>query len=98
MPKSDMHFKSPIQCVLEATYPKVKRIEREVDHSFPTTVEVKNEWNFHYAPAYTFITYTKINSTLNFYVFSIFFSCRILPGRDIGFRRLNTFKHPGNYI
>jgi len=38
---------SPIQWVLEALSPEVKWLRHEVDHSSPSSAEVKNVWSYY---------------------------------------------------
>jgi hypothetical protein len=45
----------PIQWVLEALSPGVKRTEREVDHSPPTSTEVKKTWIHTSTPPYIYM-------------------------------------------
>jgi hypothetical protein len=45
----------PIQCVLGALSPGVKRPVREADHSPPTSAEVKQMWIYTSSPQYAFM-------------------------------------------
>jgi hypothetical protein len=45
----------PIQWVLGALSPGVKRPGREADHSPPTSAEVKKMWTYTSTPPYTFM-------------------------------------------
>jgi hypothetical protein len=41
----------PVQWVLEALKPGVKRPAREADHSPPSSAEVKNAWSYTFTPS-----------------------------------------------
>jgi hypothetical protein len=43
---------SPIQWVPWALSPEIKHLEREADHSRPSTAEVKNAWSYTSIPPY----------------------------------------------
>jgi hypothetical protein len=51
-------IKPPIQCITEAPYSKVKRSEREVAHSPPCTVDVKNDWSYNSTALHAFKAWT----------------------------------------
>jgi hypothetical protein len=46
---------APIQWVPEALSPRVKRQEREADHSPPASAEVKKMWIYTSTPPYAFM-------------------------------------------
>jgi len=52
---------------------KVKRPGREPDHSPPSSVEVKNAWNYNYTPQYVFIAWclVKHRDTYIFYLLPV---------------------------
>jgi len=49
----------PIQWVPGVPTLGVKRPGREVDHSPPSSAEVKNEWSYTSTPQYAFMTWCK---------------------------------------
>jgi hypothetical protein len=51
----------PIQWVLEAISPGVKRLGRKDDHSPPTSAEVKKRWIYTSTPPYFFMAYCLIS-------------------------------------
>jgi hypothetical protein len=48
---------TPIQWVPVVLYPRVKRLERETDHSPPSNAEVKNAWCYASTPQYVFMAW-----------------------------------------
>jgi hypothetical protein len=51
----------PIKWVPEALSVEVKRPEREVDHSFPSSAEVKNAWSYTSTPQYALMAWCSVN-------------------------------------
>jgi hypothetical protein len=46
----------PIQWILGALFPSVKRLRHEADDSSPTRAEVKKTWVYALSPSYVFVT------------------------------------------
>ena len=54
-------------------------LERHVDHTSPSSVEVKNEWSFLYSPSYAFVACTGITwPLLVIYIYLYACVCRYL--------------------
>jgi hypothetical protein len=53
---------TPIQWVLGALSPGVKRPEREADHSPPASAEDKNAWGYTSTPQYVFVAWCSIKA------------------------------------
>jgi hypothetical protein len=58
----------PIQWVLDALSPEVKRPGREADHSPPSSAEVKNAWSYTSTPQYVFMASRLITLGLRHHV------------------------------
>jgi hypothetical protein len=56
----------PIQWVLEALSLGVKWLESEVDHSSPSSAEVKNAWSYTSTPQYIFMEWCYVKHRDNF--------------------------------
>jgi len=46
-----------IQWVLGSSFPRVKRLGREADHSSPYSTEDKNAWSYNSTPPYVFVAW-----------------------------------------
>jgi hypothetical protein len=62
-PKRPSRLRSPPSFIFNGYrgyFPRVKRLGREVDHSVPLNVEVKNEWRYTSTPIYAVLPWTGI--------------------------------------
>jgi hypothetical protein len=65
-----LHFtQPPIRLIPGALSLRVKRPGLEVDHSPPSSAEVKNEWSYTSTPQYTFTTWCSIKAQGQLYLY-----------------------------